>query len=66
MQGLGDVSKEHWPWGKHEGTLVEDLPSDYIRWVLENIEDPPFEQELQDQLELRMGHGVSRGRDRDA
>jgi hypothetical protein len=25
------------PFGKHKGTPIRDLPSDYIRWVLENL-----------------------------
>ena len=59
------MDKPRWPFGKYAGELVEDLPSDYIRWALENLEDPPFSEELQNQLDLRMGHGVSRGRNRD-
>ena len=25
------------PFGKHKGTPIRDLPSDYIHWVLENL-----------------------------
>ncbi len=29
------------PWGKHEGSHVCDLPTDYIRWLLANMESLP-------------------------
>ena len=57
--------KFRWPFGKHVGVLVEELPTDYIEWALANMENPPFAEELQNQLELRGGRGVSRGRNRD-
>lgn len=54
-----------WPWGKHAGELVSDLPSDYIVWALENLEQPPHAEELQNQLDLRAGKGVTRRRGED-
>jgi hypothetical protein len=24
------------PWGKHEGKRLDDIPANYLRWVLEN------------------------------
>jgi hypothetical protein len=26
------------PWGKHKGEDIEDVPSDYLRWLAENCE----------------------------
>lgn len=59
------MTELRWPFGKYEGELVEDLPTDYIEWALSNLEDPPHAEELQNQLDLRAGRGVSRGRQRD-
>jgi hypothetical protein len=27
------------PWGKFKGELVEDLPSSYLQWLAENIDE---------------------------
>ena len=27
------------PFGKHAGKTIEELPSSYLRWVCENVED---------------------------
>jgi len=29
------------PFGQHKGTPLGDLPSDYVDWLLENIDDGP-------------------------
>jgi uncharacterized protein (DUF3820 family) len=52
------------PFGKHKGTPIEDLPGHYIEWCLENAEirSDAVRDEMQAQLELRAGRGVSRGR----
>jgi uncharacterized protein (DUF3820 family) len=55
--------EKRWPFGKHAGTLVENLPTSYIEWALENMENPPFAEELQNQLDLRAGLGVARRSD---
>lgn len=49
-------------WGKHNGEPLEDLPTDYIVWLLENAESmgPGLTEELQNQLKLRNGEGVER------
>jgi len=26
------------PFGKHKGELLEEIPSDYLRWVVDNVE----------------------------
>lgn len=51
------------PFGKHKGTELEDLPKEYIEWVLTNVENLNWrlEEELQNQLALKEGKGVSRG-----
>lgn len=50
------------PFGKHKGELIEDLPSDYIRWCLENLErlDSAVQKEMEEQLLLREGKGRKR------
>jgi hypothetical protein len=50
------------PFGKYKGELIENLPSDYIRWCLENLErlDSDICKEMENQLILRDGGGVSR------
>lgn len=27
------------PWGKHKGEDIEDIPSDYLRWLAENCDN---------------------------
>lgn len=52
------------PFGKYKGELLENLPVDYIEWVLENVErlNWRLDEELQNQLKLKRGEGVSRGK----
>ncbi len=52
------------PWGKWKGTKIEDLTTDYIQWALETLDriPPSIQKEMENQLELRKGHGVSRQR----
>lgn len=53
------------PWGKYKGEEVEDLPTDYIQWLLTNTSPvPSLESELQAQLDAREGRGINRGRER--
>lgn len=37
------------PWGKHEGTDVEDLPEDYLWWLYHH----PLDSDSEEALELR-------------
>lgn len=51
------------PFGKHKGTALEDLPSDYLQWCLENLDDQrnaSLLEEMDNQLRMRAGEGVSR------
>lgn len=49
------------PFGKYKGEDLEDLPTDYIDWLLTECDLlPDLEAELENQLKLRKGHGVSR------
>jgi uncharacterized protein (DUF3820 family) len=50
------------PFGKYKGEKIEDLPTEYIEWALENMEKPPHAEEMQNQIDLRAGRGVARGR----
>lgn len=50
------------PWGKYKGEALEDLPTSYIIWVLENCNrlQAGLVEELENQLKLRNGEGVER------
>lgn len=51
--------------GKHKGTALEDLPTDYMEWCLENLDDQrnaALLEEMQNQRTLRRGEGVARRR----
>ena len=53
--------------GKYRGELLENLPLDYIEWVLENVDfadrnELHIEIELQKQAALKRGEGVVRGK----
>ena len=50
------------PFGKHKGTLLDDLPIDYIKWCLENIDNlrDNLREEMQNQVTLKSGGGVVR------
>jgi len=50
------------PFGKHKGILLDDLPIDYIKWCLENIDNlrDNLREEMQNQVILKSGGGVVR------
>lgn len=49
------------PFGLYKGERLENVPSDYLMWIVENIEDKDWlTSEAQNQLDLRGGRGVSR------
>lgn len=49
------------PFGKYKGELLENVPTDYIEWCLENMElNPSLQREMEAQLALKRGEGVQR------
>lgn len=51
--------------GKHKGEQLQDLPTDYLQWLAENLESGKFNndeviKECEKQLVLREGVGVVR------
>jgi hypothetical protein len=50
-----------WPFGKHKGTRVEDVPTDYLEWALRetDIADryPDVAEEADAQIRMRAGEG---------
>jgi len=50
------------PFGKYKGEFVDELPADYIDWLLTECDlRPALQKELEAQLALKRGEGVSRG-----
>ena len=53
------------PFGKYKGEPLDEIPSDYLEWALENCDlRPALQAEMEAQLALKRGEGVSRGRAR--
>lgn len=53
------------PFGKYKGQFVEDLPKDYVDWLLNKWEGAEslreeLREELQNQLDMKSGRGVIR------
>lgn len=49
------------PWGRYKGQPIEDVPTDYLEWLAENISgSDELIREAERQLLLRAGHGVPR------
>ncbi len=48
------------PFGRYKGKDMEDLPTDYLQWLAENVSNTAVVQEAENQLVLREGQGVSR------
>lgn len=52
------------PWGKYKDMDLEDIPTDYIHWLLGNCTlTPHLQKDLEDQLTWRAGQGVEVKRD---
>lgn len=41
------------PWGKHKGELIENIPTAYLEWLLENTEDHTIIEEAEQELDFR-------------
>lgn len=41
------------PFGKHKGEEIEDLPSSYLRWLAENMEDEKIRSEAEQECDYR-------------
>jgi uncharacterized protein (DUF3820 family) len=53
------------PFGKHKGEKLEDVPTDYLEWALENCDlRPTLQAEMEAQLALKRGEGVARQKGR--
>jgi len=48
------------PFGKHEGEDIEDLPTGYIVWCLENLDDLDPELEIDMDYELKKRTDIQR------
>ena len=55
------------PFGKHKGVRIADLPLDYINWVLTNMDDlrPPLQAALTGELRRRETGEPAADRDRE-
>ncbi len=51
------------PFGRYKGQDMEDVPTGYLIWFLENCNVPAsYIVEMENQLKLREGEGVNRGK----
>lgn len=58
----GKTSGMRMPFGKYKGQLMENIPVDYFEWCLAKLEDlsPSLRDEMQNQIDLKLGKGVVR------
>lgn len=45
------------PWGKHKGSYISELPTDYLRWLAERCEDEDICEAADEEYRLRRDHG---------
>lgn len=45
------------PWGKHKDEEIEDLPSDYLKWLAENCEDDDICEAADEEYRWRKDNG---------
>lgn len=45
------------PWGKHRGQDIEDLPTDYLKWLAENCDDDDVCEAADEEYRWRLDHG---------
>ena len=61
LGSLGLIVDDVWPVGKHKGTLMEDLPTHYLNWVVfESDISGPLLNKAKNELELR-GESINYG-----
>ena len=44
------------PWGEHEGTKIEDLPDDYLKWLAGNSDDEDICEAADAEYRYRRDH----------
>jgi uncharacterized protein (DUF3820 family) len=42
-----------WPYGKHKGKLLKEIPDDYLNWVIKRFTDQGMAQVAADELARR-------------
>jgi hypothetical protein len=48
------------PRGKHKGARIEDVYTNYLRYIAQEWDDPELVAEVENQLAQRAGRGVVR------
>lgn len=46
------------PFGKYRGKTIEELPSGYLRWMRDNVEDDDLVDAADDELQFRDIHNT--------
>lgn len=41
------------PWGKYKGYFIKDLPTDYVKWAIQNYQDQGMAQMMAIELQRR-------------
>lgn len=49
------------PFGKHKGADIEDLPSGYLKWVAENVDDEELAEAADAEYRWRSDHNAHTG-----
>lgn len=42
------------PWGKYKGYFIKDIPTDYIKWAVQNYTDRGMAEMLATELQRRI------------
>lgn len=46
------------PWGKYEGEDMEDIPSSYLRWIMNNVDDQEVVEAAEAEMAYRDDHNA--------
>ncbi|KKM79221.1 hypothetical protein LCGC14_1352090 [marine sediment metagenome] len=46
------------PFGKHRGEKIEDLPSDYLRWMKNEMDDEELKEAAEEEYSQREDEGT--------